>query len=359
MGKRADFKQAVKDALAARAGYRCSFPGCDAPTAGPSAESSLGTASTGMACHILAAASGPAARRVGIGVSAEDLASIENGIWMCYTHGKLIDADECTYPADLLRGWRDFAEKRAAARQQFGSGIDLSRVEGLPLADAAVELDTPDLAGEIADLIATSFVSDAWGRVPVLAARDIAIELGRNALIHGGASWFRVELGKAGIRLIDNGAAFSHADLLRTEAPRGGAHAFAQLALPTTLLHGSYLRDGDKNVTLLVPANCLDDALSNHPCAVGMHFGTTGAREAARFVEEHTECGTVYIRPFHGIIAQSDIYNIVGAIKERGLDQRDIVLVVSEHSAGVRLLIHELLPSIRVIEQVDRRRLSR
>lgn len=55
------------------------------------------------------------------------------------------------------------------------------------------------------------------------------------------------------------------------------------------------------------------------------------------------------------IIAQSAIYNIVGAIKKRGLEQRDIVLVVAEHSENVRKLIRELLPSIRMIEQNDQR----
>lgn len=350
MGNRAAFTQAVKDALATRAGHHCSFPGCDAPTSGPSAESSLATASTGMACHIFAASSGPPARRVGTSMSVEELASIENGIWMCYKHGKLIDADECTYPADLLISWREFAEKRAAARQQHGDGVDLAQIKGLPVADAAIDLDTPDLAGSLNDMLASSFVSDVWGQGPVLAARDIAIEIGRNALIHGGATWFRVELNQTGMRLTDNGAGFSHADLARSTTPRGGARALAQLASPTTLLHGSYVRHGTENLTILAPSNGLDEALRDHPCVVGMSFGIEGAREAARFVEEHSECGTVYIKPLPGIIAHSDVFNLVGAIKERGLEQRDIVLVVDAHSEDVSRLIREQLPTIRIAE---------
>ena len=40
------------------------------------------------------AADGPGARRVVPTMTPEQLASYENGIWMCYRHGKLIDTDE-------------------------------------------------------------------------------------------------------------------------------------------------------------------------------------------------------------------------------------------------------------------------
>jgi hypothetical protein len=36
-----------------------------------------------------------------------------NGIWVCQTHGKVID-DEYRYTAELLRAWRDRAESLAA-----------------------------------------------------------------------------------------------------------------------------------------------------------------------------------------------------------------------------------------------------
>jgi hypothetical protein len=35
-------------------------------------------------------------------MSTAELQSAENGIWMCYRHGKLIDTDETTYSADIL-----------------------------------------------------------------------------------------------------------------------------------------------------------------------------------------------------------------------------------------------------------------
>jgi hypothetical protein len=39
---------------------------------------------------------------------------IANGIWLCQTHAKLIDDDELTYTAAVLRDWKDTAEHMAA-----------------------------------------------------------------------------------------------------------------------------------------------------------------------------------------------------------------------------------------------------
>ena len=69
-----------------------------------------------MACHIYAASNGPAARRVNTSLSVDELRSIDNGIWMCYTHGKLIDADEATYTPEMLKYWRKLAERKAQLR---------------------------------------------------------------------------------------------------------------------------------------------------------------------------------------------------------------------------------------------------
>jgi len=64
MKERIEFEKGVREALARNAGYRCSFPRCGAPTVGPSEEGELKSSNTGMACHIIAAAGGPGARRV-------------------------------------------------------------------------------------------------------------------------------------------------------------------------------------------------------------------------------------------------------------------------------------------------------
>jgi hypothetical protein len=110
-----DFSQSTKRTLAERAGHRCSFPSCPQTTIGPSEESEESTSSVGMACHIAAASGGPGAKRFIAAMTSEERSSISNGIWMCYTHGKLIDTDETRYTIEMLRCWKQIAERRARA----------------------------------------------------------------------------------------------------------------------------------------------------------------------------------------------------------------------------------------------------
>lgn len=63
MSNRDEFLMTTKRALCDRAGNKCSFPTCSAPTSGPSDESDSSVDSTGMACHIFAAAEGKGAKR--------------------------------------------------------------------------------------------------------------------------------------------------------------------------------------------------------------------------------------------------------------------------------------------------------
>ncbi len=92
-----EFKAKTKRDLAARAGHICSFPECGRSTSGPSPETPHATVNLGEACHIRAAASGPGARRHDPSMTSAERSSIDNGIWMCRTHAKLIDSDEATY----------------------------------------------------------------------------------------------------------------------------------------------------------------------------------------------------------------------------------------------------------------------
>lgn len=120
-GVRDNFTAATKRKLAERAGFICSFPGCGQSTIGPSDESLEATANIGEACHIAAAASGPGARRYDDGMTSEQRRSIENGIWMCRTHAKLIDSDENSFTPDLLHNWKVLAEQNAKARLEARS----------------------------------------------------------------------------------------------------------------------------------------------------------------------------------------------------------------------------------------------
>src|SRR5580692_7518297 len=109
MPTRDDFPANVRRAVALRAQYICSFPGCRRATTGPSDESTSAVASVGVAAHICAAA--PGGPRYSPTMSSDERKGIDNAIWMCATHGTLIDQDVAKYPADVLTSWKRAREE--------------------------------------------------------------------------------------------------------------------------------------------------------------------------------------------------------------------------------------------------------
>jgi hypothetical protein len=118
MSDRDDFPEKVKRALAERVGYRCSYPGCRALTTGPHSEPDK-RVSVGVAAHITAASSRGA--RYCPDLTAKERASASNGIWMCSTHGTMVDRDEERYTVSKLRKWKEDAE--AEADQALGKTV--------------------------------------------------------------------------------------------------------------------------------------------------------------------------------------------------------------------------------------------
>jgi hypothetical protein len=110
MAERDDFPERVKRVLAERVGYRCSMPECRAATSGPHTEPDK-RVSVGVAAHITAAAEG--GPRYDANLTSDQRCAPENGIWMCQTHGTLVDRDEARFPMDLLRRWKLEAERLA------------------------------------------------------------------------------------------------------------------------------------------------------------------------------------------------------------------------------------------------------
>ncbi|BBP71876.1 hypothetical protein PHLH6_38800 [Pseudomonas sp. Seg1] len=108
--RRDDFLESTIRTLRDMAGNVCSFPDCSVHTHG--AKGSLdGAFSIGVACHITAAA--PGGPRYDQNQSAAERRDVSNGIWMCQTHSRLVDADDSPYPVELLREWKRQAEIRA------------------------------------------------------------------------------------------------------------------------------------------------------------------------------------------------------------------------------------------------------
>lgn len=112
MTDRSDFSEQTKRYLALRAGHRCSFTGCRQATSGPSRESPSAVTNIGEASHICAAS--PGGRRYDPAVTPEERSHIDNGIWLCVTHARLIDRDEVEYPAERLRRMKREHEEACA-----------------------------------------------------------------------------------------------------------------------------------------------------------------------------------------------------------------------------------------------------
>ena len=72
----------------------------------------------GKAAHIHAAAPGPGARRYLASMTREERTHISNAIWLCATHADLIDRDEATYTAEVLREMKAEHEGKCAERQR-------------------------------------------------------------------------------------------------------------------------------------------------------------------------------------------------------------------------------------------------
>ena len=136
---RDNFSPDVRTRLASRAGYRCSHPNCRVLTIGPSRESPVALASVGVAAHISAAAKdGPRWREE---MAAEDRASIENGIWLCQTHARLIDRDVARFTEDTLRKMKTqhecFIEECIGLEEVRPAQVLL---DGAPISDAAARI---------------------------------------------------------------------------------------------------------------------------------------------------------------------------------------------------------------------------
>lgn len=112
--RRINFPQATKLALAKRAGFHCSYPACLIPTTGPTVSDDGDDSAAGIAiaAHIYPASeNGP---RKNIGITQQQIKDVSNGIWLCRTHGAMIDDFQSDFPAEKvieMKRVREFAQE--------------------------------------------------------------------------------------------------------------------------------------------------------------------------------------------------------------------------------------------------------
>ena len=107
--KRDDFKLSVKRKLAERAHYICSNPECRKMTVRPHDDPNKSTI-TGVASHINGATDGKKSIRFDPNQTSEERSNISNGIWLCHDCSDIVDKDEKSYPAILLKQWKKLHE---------------------------------------------------------------------------------------------------------------------------------------------------------------------------------------------------------------------------------------------------------
>jgi len=112
---RIEFTETTKKILSGRAGYQCSHPDCDMVTIGPGDRFDQ-TSSVGEAAHIYSAAKkGPRGQS---GLTEAQLKSVNNGIWLCKTHARLIDVNKGDgFTANQLISWKRLHEEAIKRRQ--------------------------------------------------------------------------------------------------------------------------------------------------------------------------------------------------------------------------------------------------
>lgn len=144
-GQRAEFSPKIRELIAKRAGYRCSFPGCGRTTIGP-AKDPHKSSDNGIAAHIYSAAtSGKGPRGTG-GLSDEELRSSQNAIWLCRNHAGLVDENSGEdYPPEKLHNFKILHETRIE-RELTGINAPFGWVENLkvhssPLFSAEIDIE--------------------------------------------------------------------------------------------------------------------------------------------------------------------------------------------------------------------------
>lgn len=229
MSSRDDFRSYTKKRLAERVAYHCSFPGCGAITVGPS-ENPESSCSSGMACHIAAASEG--GKRYLPGMSVKERQGIGNGIWMCFTHGKLIDTDETRFTIEKLKSWKARSERIAEIMLTKGKGYDeaIKLDKSLKLSpDEVVITNCETINDNIGNAVTDSCIAFRWGNNAELAIRDFLIEYAINSFSHGGANNVKIHIKDNRIVISDNGGRFDIQKLQGSNIKSGGTIAIKSL----------------------------------------------------------------------------------------------------------------------------------
>ncbi|MGA4364543.1 hypothetical protein [Pantoea ananatis] len=338
---RNEFKPKDKILLAQRSGYICSYPTCEALTIAPNEENTGKTSSVGMACHIYAAADGNNAKRVNTNMTDEEISDISNGIWMCYTHGKLIDTDEVRFTPLLLREWKDINEKIASRRQELG--VDyltaLKSVSLNKLISNKVKLPAEYAINmHVGQALDDSCVALSWGREITDTVRDFLIEHIRNAYGHGDAKSCTLQINGNEIIIIDDGSVFDVRSLYNSQKGRGGCLSIKRLIdyYGEKIFLSSYRKDDENILKLSLPKTVLEITNAT-PCSVDINMAAIHKGDYSYQVSE--SCNEIFII-FPNYLALSDIACLKIRHPQIAQEKKHLVFILPYASAYVKEILN-------------------
>jgi len=306
------------------------------------------TANTGEAAHISAAAAGRGARRYRSDLTAEQRSSIENGIWCCAFHAKLIDTDEITFTIPMLMKWKALAEHRAQLRHAYGDKAPAHRYELMTVGMAPATLPLisgEDIAEPIGNYVRYSYLAEICGTEEAHSVRDFLIEYVRNALSHGAALNVEISFAANAISVVDDGAEY-HVCGLSGPTARGGGRAFRVLCGSQRLGCASSRRVGKENhlhIPIVLSASELPRV---NPCAITLSH--SDIREGRVSASKYAGCDRVFV-----IARQFAVYSDGPAyarlVQKLSEDHSNVVLILPDVSAGVVEHYRQLLPKVEIV----------
>ncbi|MCX8956760.1 hypothetical protein [Erwinia psidii] len=354
---REEFSEDTKERLKNRAGNACSFPGCHIPTSGPSLESAIQTANTGVAAHICSASQGPGARRR-LDISKFDrrlLSDYRNGIWMCQLHAKMIDTDEVRYTVEMLNHWRELAELRAHLKQatnsQYPLPLHLRQGNEIPLAKIirSTTENSHSALATISSAVEDSCIYDVWGKALGMAVRDLACELLKNAFEHGNATKFEIDIGLDRVRIKSDDSPFSFSQLLSHSQGRGGQVAAAGLAEVDHQLITSYRRVDGSNVLEITFITSQEQVLKSNHCSVSFDDFSRGFSRDNELPDIYISCETIYIViPQGTTFIPSIAFGVVRQLQQLEMTGKKFIFIGSGISDSVVAILKNAFPDIQV-----------
>lgn len=347
---RKDFSIPDKIKLAQRSGYICSYPTCEVLTIGPSEEGNSKTSSVGMACHIYSASPGLNAKRTNPDLTDEEVSDISNGIWMCYSHGKLIDTDDIRFTPSILFEWKNISEKIARLRQETGFDYKTAykSLKISSLLENKIELPKEfNINKLVGDAIHDSCLIFVWGKPITDSIRDFLIEYIRNAFTHGESNKASLEITTKDIVVIDDGKDFDPRELYDNPTNHGGSKSIQKLLgkFRTKIFLNSF-RANDLNTLKIAVPESQEYIINTTPCKLEISFSELhNGNISYKLLETCKELFVILPEYF----ALSDIAFLSKKHPTFKQEKRHLVFVVNNVSDDVQELLGEQFPRCQVI----------